>query len=211
MLAWSPACWTVAEEGAPRFIARDDSVQRLSGPSPTLEMFHENKTVPFAHEAGVFIPRDNTLFITSNRFPDPANGGVNYRDGILFCAQGTLDSPGGLSLVESSPPYRSGYLLTSFSDSRPFNSPNDVVVHADGSVWFPDPIYGSEQGFRPKPPLPSQVYRSDPGTGSIRVVVDGFGRPNGISFSPGQTVVYVTDTDQIHGEREMDDARVSTM
>ena len=70
-------------------------------------------------------------------------------------------------------------LVTNFH-GREFNSVNDAVVAKDGSIWFTDPCYGYEQDFRQKPKLPCQVYRFDPGTGVVRVVADGFGRPNGI-------------------------------
>ncbi|KAG5925930.1 hypothetical protein E4U42_003810 [Claviceps africana] len=247
MLGWSLSCCAAAAmaAGAAPFAVFHNDVKRLYGPWPVLEMLHENKSVPFAHEAGVFIQRDNTLFVTSNRFQDPvtreqrivisrvalppsrsprpvrveevgtrhvamANGGVNYGGGILFCAQGTRDSPGGLFLMESKPPYRSRCLVQSYMN-RPFNSPNDVVIHSDGSIWFTDPYYGFEQGFRPRPRLPSQVYRFDPRKKSVRVMADGFGMPNGISFSPDQTIVYVTDTDRIHGNGTIDDTRPSTI
>jgi gluconolactonase len=217
----------------------------IFGISPTLELLHENHEYPFAHEAGVYIVEDNTLFVTSNQFDDPktgqrcirinrvripvdrtaksvvceevdacgvpmANGGVNYSNGILFCAQGTLTEPGGLVWMDSKPPYRCSSLLSSFH-GREFNSVNDVVIHTDGSIWFTDPIYGFEQGIRPKPRLPSQVYRFDPATGSIRAMADGFQRPNGICFSPDEKLVYITDTDWIHGDGTTDDARVSHM
>jgi gluconolactonase len=125
-----------------------------------------------------------------------ANGGVNYKDGILFCAQGSIDASSGLYYMSSIPPYTTAVLKADFH-GRPFNSVNHVVVHTDGSIWFTDPIYGHEQGYRPPPRLPNQVYRFDPETGSIRAMVVGFGRPNGICFSPDEQVVYVTDTDQV--------------
>ncbi|KAF4439258.1 hypothetical protein F53441_12639 [Fusarium austroafricanum] len=139
-----------------------------------------------------------------------ANGGVNYKGGVLFCSQGSLDTPGGLVFVEPTPPYRCATLITSFY-GRDFNSLNDVVVHSDGSIWFTDPIYGFEQGIRPQPRLPNQVYRYDPEDESVRVVADGFGRPNGISFSPDEKTVYITDTDWIHGDGTTDDTRASTI
>ncbi|KAH7127359.1 gluconolactonase precursor [Dactylonectria macrodidyma] len=139
-----------------------------------------------------------------------ANGGVNYKGGVLFCAQGTLDTPGGIAFMESQPPYRSHNMVSSFY-GRPFNSVNDVVVHSDGSIWFTDPIYGFEQGIRQKPRLPSQVYRYEPETQSIRAMADGFGRPNGICFSPDEKTVYVTDTDWIHGDGTTDDSRPSSI
>ncbi|KAG5993807.1 hypothetical protein E4U52_001644 [Claviceps spartinae] len=247
---WAAATASATREANPFAIFHKDA-KRLFGPSPTLELLHENKSIPFAHEAGVFIPRDNTLFVTSNRFHDPStqeqqqrivitkvslppssspnknrqpvrveevqtrnipmpNGGVNYKNGILFCAQGSMNTSSGLSFMESRPPYRSHYILQSYMN-RPFSSPNDLVVHRDGSIWFTDPIYGFEQGFRPRPRLPSQVYRFDPRTRSIRVVADGFGRPNGMAFSPDERVLYVTDTHRFHGDGVVDDTHPSTM
>lgn len=234
--------WRVANLTAP-FAVFQDAAKSLFGSSPSLQLVHENKTHPFAHEAGVFFPQTNSLFITSNQFKDPAsgsvrivitrvtlsngtgpvhteevhtdhvpmaNGGVNYKDGMLLCAQGTKNSSGGLSFMQPRAPYKSELLLTGFH-GRDFNSVNDVVVHADGSVWFTDPIYGFEQGLRPQPRLPSQVYRWDPARKSVRPVADGFGRPNGIAFSPDQKTLYVTDTDWIHGDGSKVDTRVSSM
>ncbi|KAL2870458.1 SMP-30/gluconolactonase/LRE family protein [Aspergillus lucknowensis] len=139
-----------------------------------------------------------------------ANGGINYKDGIIFCAQGSMDQPSGLYLMSITPPYSSTILKSNFY-GRPFNSVNDVVVHSDGSIWFTDPIYGYEQGYRPSPRLPNQVYRFNPAKGSIRAMADGFGRPNGIWFSPNEKVVYVTDTDWMHGDGTTDDTRSSSI
>jgi len=74
----------------------------------------------------------------------------------------------------------------------PFNSLNDVVVARDGAIWFTDPPYGYEQGFRGRPQLPAMVYRFDPESRSVRAMADGFGRPNGLAFDPSGTVLYVT-------------------
>lgn len=138
------------------------------------------------------------------------NGGVNYKGGILFCAQGSMTQPSGLYLMARTLPYATEPVVTSFY-GRPFNSVNDVVIHSDGSIWFTDPPYGHIQGYRPQPSLPSQVYRFDPANSSIRAVADGFGRPNGICFAPDESIVYVTDTDQLQGDGSIDYSRVSTM
>lgn len=225
------------------FKSYHENAEAIFGQSPKLDLIHENHEYPFAHEAGVFIPKYNSLFITSNQFNDAktgrrkiqitklqlsnngdvidceeidapevrmANGGVNYKRGVLFCAQGSLEAPGGLVLMEPTSPYRCSTLISTFH-GREFNSLNDVVIHSDGSIWFTDPIYGWEQGIRPKPRLPNQVYRYDPKDKSIRVIADGFGRPNGICFSPDEKIVYITDTDWIHGDGTTDDNRASTM
>lgn len=140
------------------------------------------------------------------------NGGVNYNNDsqILFCAQGSMTQPSGLFAMDVAPPYKTTAVVIDFL-GRPFNSVNDVVVHSDGSIWFTDPSYGYEQGYRPRPRLPSQVYRYEPNTKAIRAVADGFGHPNGLCFSPDEKILYVTDTDWIHGNGSTDDSRVSSM
>jgi gluconolactonase len=131
-----------------------------------------------------------------------ANGGVNYKSGLLFCAQGNKvnSPPGGLVYLSSpEPPYEAQNLISSFH-GRAFNSPNDVVVHPhDGTIWFTDPSYGYLQGIRPKPELPNQVHRFDPDSSSIRAVADDFVRPNGLCFSPDLKTMYITDTGAING------------
>ncbi|PVH74959.1 D-lactonohydrolase-like protein-like protein [Cadophora sp. DSE1049] len=140
---------------------------------------------------------------------DMPNGGVNYKDGILFCAQGTAQAgTGGIYYMPRGKPPQP--LVTNFH-GRDFNSVNDVVVAKDGSIWFTDPCYGFEQDFRQRPKLPCQVYRFDPDTADLRVVADGLGRPNGIAFSPDEKTVYVTDTDHIHGDGSKDPLRASTI
>jgi gluconolactonase len=137
------------------------------------------------------------------------NGGVNYKDGIIFCAQGSeKPGTGGIYYMpRKAPPIP---LVTNFH-GREFNSVNDVVVAKDGSIWFTDPSYGYDQEFRQKPKLPCHVYRFDPATGVIRVVADGFGRPNGLCFSPEESVLYITDTDFIHDIKNKDFSRAATI
>ncbi|NED93838.1 SMP-30/gluconolactonase/LRE family protein [Phytoactinopolyspora alkaliphila] len=83
-------------------------------------------------------------------------------------------------------------------DERRLNSPNDVVVKSDGSIWFTDPPYGiltDYEGHKATPELDGcYVFRLDPVTGSLDVVVDDMVRPNGLAFSTDETVLYVTDS-----------------
>ncbi len=77
------------------------------------------------------------------------------------------------------------------------NSPNDVVVKSDGSIWFTDPPYGIQtdyEGGRQASELPARVYRLDPANGSLRVVADDFQGPNGLCFSPDEKHLYIAET-----------------
>jgi gluconolactonase len=77
------------------------------------------------------------------------------------------------------------------------NSPNDVVVKSDGSVWFTDPLYGIQtdyEGGRRQSELPPAVYRLDPRSGALEVVADDFGGPNGLCFSPDESRLYIAET-----------------
>ena len=81
-------------------------------------------------------------------------------------------------------------------EGKRFNSPNDVVVHPDGSIWFTDPPYGitgNYEGFKSDKEMPEAVYRVEK-TGRIAKVADGMSGPNGICFSPDYKKLYVADT-----------------
>jgi gluconolactonase len=82
------------------------------------------------------------------------------------------------------------------------NSPNDVVEHSDGSIWFTDPSYGiltDYEGHRAEMEQDGcHVYRIDPETGQVAVVADDFDKPNGIAFSPDEQILYVADTGASH-------------
>ncbi len=84
------------------------------------------------------------------------------------------------------------------------NSPNDVVVKSDGTVWFTDPAYGIDadyEGHKSKSEIGAcHVYRVDPAAGTLEVVADDFVRPNGIAFSPDEQTLYVADTGMTHDE-----------
>ena len=86
---------------------------------------------------------------------------------------------------------------------RRLNSPNDVVVRSDDSVWFSDPSYGVDsdnEGDRAEPEIDGcHVYRVDPG-GAVERVVDDMVRPNGLAFSPDERLLYVADTGATHKE-----------
>ena len=125
------------------------------------------------------------------------NGDSN---GIVICAQGSLREPAGLVYIDTKRPHKPRMLVNNFH-GRPFNSPCDVVSSPlDGSVYFIDPAYGYERGFRPKPQLPTgNIYRFDIETGACRVVANGLSRPAGLAISPDYSVLYVSELGDKYG------------
>ena len=82
------------------------------------------------------------------------------------------------------------------------NSPNDVVVKSDGSIWFTDPSYGilaDYEGKKAESEIGAcNVYRIDGTSGDVRVVADDFVKPNGLAFSPDESTLYIADTGITH-------------
>ena len=89
--------------------------------------------------------------------------------------------------------------ITILADSwqgKRLNSPNDIVVKSDGSVWFTDPSFGIlsyYEGLKAPAELPTNVYRIDP-DGSIDVVMEGINQPNGLAFSPDESILYIVES-----------------
>jgi gluconolactonase len=85
---------------------------------------------------------------------------------------------------------------------RRLNSPNDVVVRSDGSVWFTDPTYGilsDYEGYRAEPEQDARhVFRIDPASGTITPVVSDFVQPNGLCFSPDESLLYIAESGSSH-------------
>ena len=94
-------------------------------------------------------------------------------------------------------------VLSDSYDGRRLNSPNDVIVKSDGSIWFSDPNYGiadDYQGVKATQELPCNVYRLDPETARLSVVADQFKAPNGLAFGPGERQLYIAETGDPSGE-----------
>ena len=87
-------------------------------------------------------------------------------------------------------------LIDSFNGKR-LNSPNDVVVKSDGSIWFTDPIFGllgNYEGYKAEPELDMNVYRIDGATGKATIVAEGVLGPNGLCFSPDEKILYIIES-----------------
>jgi gluconolactonase len=91
--------------------------------------------------------------------------------------------------------------ITTIAESwqgKRLNSPNDVVVKSDGSIWFTDPTYGIDsdyEGDKAESEIgKSQVYRVDPASGEVEAVITDMIQPNGLAFSPDESRLYVSDT-----------------
>ena len=120
-----------------------------------------------------------------------ANGNTRDRQGrLVTCEHGTrrvtrTEHDGSVTV-----------LLDRF-EGRRLNSPNDVVVKSDGSIWFTDPpfgIVGNYQGFAAEQELPANIYRIDGMTGAARIVAEGVAGPNGLAFSPDESLLYVIES-----------------
>jgi gluconolactonase len=91
--------------------------------------------------------------------------------------------------------------IASHYEGTQLNSPNDVVVRSDGSIYFSDPTYGRWPGFglEREQDLDFQgVYRIPPGGGDLQLIGSDFGEPNGLCFSPDESLLYINDTPKAH-------------
>jgi gluconolactonase len=142
----------------------------------------------YVPDAGVHLFRQDSNF---------SNGNTRDRQGrLVTCEHGTrrvtrTEVDGAITVIADS-----------FEGKR-LNSPNDAVVHSDGAVWFTDPTYGilsDYEGFRAEPEQAHRnVYRVD-ADGNIAAVVSDFLQPNGLAFSPDETLLYIADSGSSHSQ-----------
>jgi gluconolactonase len=166
-----------------------------------------------AHEGPVYVAEGRALYFTTQRAGervdirrlDVASRRVttvredaNVANGMTLAGDRRLlvceQRPAAIALVDRTSGERET-LVDSYR-GRPLNSPNDVVVASDGSVWFTDPSYAHLQGFGPPPQLADHVYRH--ANGRLDAVAGGFDKPNGLAFSPDESVLYVGDSERRH-------------
>ena len=125
-----------------------------------------------------------------------SNGNTRDREGrLVSCEHGArrvsrTEADGAISVVADR------------YDGKRLNSPNDVVVKSDGSIWFTDPDYGIMSDYEGHKAEREQdgchVYRVDPNSGAVSRVADDFVKPNGVAFSPDESKLYVADSGLSH-------------
>ena len=128
------------------------------------------------------------------RFRSPSG----YSNGNTFDFSGRQISceHGGRRVVRYENDGTQTIIADTYNGSR-LNSPNDAVVHPDGSIWFTDPTYGiggNYEGFAAESETDTAVYRVDGDTGRVDLVTDEVVQPNGLCFSPDYSMLYVADT-----------------
>jgi len=123
------------------------------------------------------------------------NGNTVDREGrLLTCEQ----TPHRIARLEHD---GSTSILADNIGGRRFNSPNDIVVKSDGSVWFTDPSYGRPDDRPPGADVEGcHVYRIDGQTGDVRQMTTDFVMPNGLAFSVDESLLYIVDTGSTLGK-----------
>ncbi len=148
-----------------------------------------NRMLSWHAERGMTVWRDAVEF---------TNGHVRQADGaLLHCLHG-LRAIARTRLDDQGQPIGEDEVLVSHYQRKRLNSPNDVVVKTDLSIWFTDPPYGilsNYKGHQATSELGRKcVFRFDPATADLQVVSDLMEEPNGLAFSPDERVLYVSDT-----------------
>ncbi len=144
------------------------------------------------------LPRDRTMRWSETRGVEVFRTPSNYANGQTRDRQGRLIacSHRGRCVTRTEHDGHVTTLIDRFENKR-LNSPNDVVVKSDGTIWFTDPVYGIstdyEGGRQPSEQRP-RVYRYDPATNRLDVASEDFDGPNGLAFSPDERRLYIAET-----------------
>jgi gluconolactonase len=127
---------------------------------------------------------------------DYANGNTRDRQGrLVSCEHGTrrvtrTEADGSITVIADS------------YEGKRLNSPNDVVVKSDGTIWFTDPNYGIMSDYEGYKTDMEQagcyVFRFDPAAGALSIAASDFVKPNGLAFSPDERILYIADSGRSH-------------
>jgi gluconolactonase len=196
-----------AHEG-PVYVPSEDALYFTTVPRPSGIAPHGAPEVSIKRLAlrGTRFPLTGQRETVVRSHANGANGMALGHDGrLVVCEQGTTTTTARISALNTGT--GDTETIVSGCGTLPFNSPNDVVVNRDGTIWFTDPSYGYFQGFKPAPVVADRVYRYNPSTQTLTSVLDDFDKPNGLAFSPCGSVLYVGDSGANHEPETFQPAR----
>jgi gluconolactonase len=164
-------------------------------------------------EGPVWHPKEKALYFSD--MPMDVRRRWSQKDGVKEvkkpankCNGMTLDNALNLIVCEHSTsllvretPKGERQVIASHYKGKELNSPNDVIVRSDGTIYFSDPTYGRMPVFGEEraQQLDFQgFYRVEPKSGAIECMADDFAQPNGLCFSPDESILYVNDTTRAH-------------
>lgn len=183
-------------------IAEDAEVERLGTGFTYTEgpLWHPDGYLLFSDMPGDVRRRwDEESGVTEVANPSNKGNGMTWDlDGRLLVCEHVTSS---LVLMNPDGTGSGREALATHYDGRELNSPNDVIVKSDGSIYFTDPTYGRMPGFglEREQELDFQgVYRLPAGGGELELVVDDFAQPNGLCFTADESLLYINDTDRAH-------------
>ena len=190
----------------PAVVVIDESFNRLRLPLAKVERlatgcrwaegpvwFGDSRSLVWSDVPGNHMWRWDEITVTVTTFRAPsnyANGNTRDRQGRLLTCE-----HGGRRVSRTEHDGRIVTLADRFEGKR-LNSPNDIVCKSDGSIWFTDPsfgILGWYEGAKAEPELPTNVYRLTE-SGELTVVAEGIHQPNGLAFSPDESILYIVES-----------------
>jgi gluconolactonase len=188
LIALVAACPAVAQDES--LIAPGEKVQKLASgmkftegpvwiPAKKLLVFSDipnSKLMQWSEKGGLSVFRES----------EQSNGNILDLEGRLITCQHAASN-----IVRTEADGKITVLIDKFEGKR-LNSPNDVAVRSDGTLWFTDPTWGLNGRTSELPGC--WVYKFDPATGKVEPVVKDLSMPNGINFSPDESRIYIADT-----------------
>ena len=183
-----PLCSGAIWSEGPVWMHEDHSLLWSDIPNNRMLRWHADTRSTTSHHSGMTVWREAVEF---------TNGHAREKSGaLLHCSHGqraivrTRFGPGLVPLADE--------IVVDRYQGRRLNSPNDLVVKSDGTIWFTDPPYGilsNVEGHQAESELrKNYVFRFDPATQTLDVVSDVAEEPNGLAFSPDEALLYVSDT-----------------